>query len=194
MKINRITLRHRLYAGGWSSVLQREIVQRAPGVGVLLYDPELDKVLLVEQFRIGCLQSARGPWKLELVAGLIDTDESPEQVAVREVREEADVDISRPFTICKYYLSPGSSTEIMHLFCAAFSARDHAATDAAGEPGEAVSIHGLDEENEDIRVVIMDRIDAEKAIGDGIIDNAMTIIALQWLTLNLESVRRKLSG
>lgn len=194
LKINRLKLRHRLYAGGWSDTIQREIVQKTPGVGVLLYDPELDKVLMVEQFRVGCLESARGPWKLELVAGLIDTDESPEAVAVREVKEEAGVVIDNLFHMFSYFLSPGSSAEIMHLFCARFDARKHAGTEIQSASRGSASVFGLAGENEDIRVVVMNRGDAEKAMGGGIIDNAMSLIALQWLALNLPSVRHRLGS
>lgn len=190
LTIGKLTLRHRLYAGGWSDEIRREIVHRDPGVGVLLYDPDLDKVLMVEQFRAGCLDSPlhpdSGPWKIELVAGLIDTDESPEEVAIRETREEADVEIDHLFPICEYFLSPGSSSEYMHLFCARFNARKSAAKEG--------KIFGRDSENEDIRTVLMSRQDADKAVVDGIIDNAMTIIALQWLQLNLESVRQELAA
>lgn len=193
LKIDRLHLRHRLYAGGWSNTIQREIVQRAPGVGVLLYDPELDKVLMVEQFRVGCLQSATGPWKLELVAGLIDTDDSPQAVAIREAQEEAGVTIDTLLPMFNYYLSPGSSTEMMTLFCAIFDARTHVSTDAQGELLETASVFGLEEEHEDIRVVIMDREDAEKAMGSGMIDNAMSLIALQWLQLHHGSVRKMLA-
>lgn len=190
LSLSRLTLKHRLFRGGWSGPVTREIVRRAPGVGVLLYDPELDKVLLVEQFRVGCLASESGPWKLELVAGLIDTEETPEQVAVRETLEEANVDISGPedrlLPITNYYLSPGSSTEYMHLYCARF--------DASRVARQNENVFGLAEEHEDIRVVIMDRDEASQAITTGVIDNAMSIIALQWLALNLDIVRQSLTN
>jgi len=189
LSLDRMTLKHRFFNGGWSGAVTREVVRRVPGVGVLLYDPELDMVLLVEQFRVGCLEAAGGPWKLELVAGLIDTGESPEQVAVRETREEANVDIStagdRLLSITNYYLSPGSSTEYMHLYCARF--------DASRVARQPDNVFGLAEEHEDIRVVILSREEASEAIITGHIDNAMSIIALQWLALNLEEVRQSLA-
>jgi len=184
LKVSQLQLRHRLFGGGWSGTVTREIVQRAAGVGVLLYDPELDKVLLVEQFRVGCLDSHRGPWKLELVAGLIDKDESPEQVAIRETGEEADIEIGHLLPVCNYCLSPGSSSEYMHTYCAGF--------DAAEVAAKPQQVFGLNEENEDIRTVLLSRAEADKAIVDGSIDNAMTIIALQWLGLNLGVVQEKL--
>src|SRR5262245_3079251 len=93
LKVERLRLRCRLFEGGWSREFTREVLRRERGVGVLLYDPHLDKVLMVEQFRVGCLDdSVNGPWALELVAGLIDSDgETPEEVARREAVEEANV-------------------------------------------------------------------------------------------------------
>jgi len=180
--LDKLTLKHRLYEGGWSAPVVREVIRRHPGVGVLLYDPDLDKVLMVEQFRVGCLEDAESPWKLELVAGLIDSDETPEQVAIREALEEAGARIENLIPVSRYYLSPGSSNESMQIFCARIDGR------------KAPGIYGLDSEHEDIRTVLLERQDAEQAIRDGLIDNAMSIIALQWLSLNLDNVKAVLQG
>ena len=182
MQVNKLVLKHRLFQGGWSASIQREVVHRAPGVGVLLYDPDLDKVLMVEQFRVGCLGDDRSPWKLELVAGLIDKDETAETVAIREAAEEADARIDRVIPVCEYYNSPGSSSETISIFCARI--------DANRDTG----VFGLDTEHEDIRTVLLSRESAEQAILDGVIDNAMSIIALQWLKINLDEVRQTMTG
>ena len=87
-------LRHRLFAGGWGKPVQREVVWRIPAVAVLLYDAAADAVVMIEQFRVGAMQHEHGPWQLEMVAGLIDTDEAPEQVAARECQEEAGVQVA----------------------------------------------------------------------------------------------------
>ena len=180
LDVKRYTLRHRLYRGGWSDTLHRELMERAPGVGVLLYDPERDKVVLVEQFRAGCLENPRGPWVQELVAGIIEDGETPADVAIREAREEANQSIERLLPVCEYYNSPGGSSEKHYLFCAGVNAE------------LAEGVFGLEEEQEDIRTVIMDRSEAEQRIAAGRINNAMSIIALQWLTLNLTRVRKEL--
>lgn len=190
LRVESVTLRHRLYEGGWSKPISREVVHRAPGVGVLLYDPDLDKVLMVEQFRIGCIEDPNGPWKLELVAGLIDTLESAEQVAVREAKEEADTVIDRVIPVLEYFNSPGGSSEKISIFCARVDARKE-----EGIFGLNATSKDLNEgESEDIRTVIIDREMAEKAVREGLIDNAMAIIALQWLALNLPFVRAALKG
>lgn len=187
LKISRLTLKHRLYEGGWSEPFQREIMERNPGVGVLLYDPDLDKVVMVEQFRAGCLDNTHGPWVLELVAGIMDgkaeegeENGNPEAVARREALEEADIQVGVLLPICEYYNSPGGSSEKLFLFCAR--------VDADRKPG----VFGLREEHENIRTVILDRQEAEDMLRVGQINNAMSIIALQWLKMNLEEVRTTL--
>lgn len=180
LRVSRYTLRHRLFEGGWSEAFTREILERNPGVGVLLYDPDLDKVVLVEQFRAGCLGNSAGPWVLELVAGIIDTNESPEEVARREAREEAGLEVTTLIPVCDYYNSPGGSSEHLSIVCA------HADALQAG------GVHGLDHEHEDIRTVVLDRQEAMAAIATGRINNAMAIIALQWLALNLKQVCKQL--
>ena len=92
-RINRYRLRHRLYAGGWSGELQRELFERGHAVGVLPYDPAADSVVLIEQFRIGALVAGMEPWLTEIVAGIIEEGEAPEEVARRETREEAGLEV-----------------------------------------------------------------------------------------------------
>ena len=183
LRVEKLLLKCRLYQGGWSKPFYREVLKREQGVGVLLYDPLVDKVLMVEQFRVGCLDDDKnGPWALELVAGLVDSDESPQSVAIREASEEAGLEISEVLYVTQYYNSPGGSSEKLSIFCAAFDARR--------EEG----IFGLDSESENIRTCILDRTEAMAAINSGRINNAMSIIALQWLELNLASVRQRLAG
>lgn len=175
--IDQITLRHRFYEGGWTKPFTRELFIRGRAAGVLLYDPDKDTVVLVEQFRIGVLSSDNGsPWALELVAGIVDDGETPRDMAAREVKEEAGLDISDAQFICEYYNSPGGSDERISLFYAEV------------DSGKAGGVHGLPHENEDIRVVVLSRAEAMLAIQQGLINNAMAIIALQWLQIRkLES-------
>jgi ADP-ribose pyrophosphatase len=181
LRINRVRLRCRLFEGGWSNEFWREVLLREPGVGVLLYDPHLDKVLLVEQFRIGCIDDEHnGPWPLELVAGLLEPGEAPDEVAVREAHEETGLQVEGLLPVCEYYNSPGGSAEKMTVFCASFAA------------AKAGGVFGLGSESENIRTVILSRVEALEAIASGRINNAMTIIALQWLQLNLESTKAAL--
>ena len=176
-KLDRLRLRHRQFAGEMGPELSRELFVRHDAVCVLPYDPQRDCVVLIEQFRIGALDKSTNPWLLELVAGLIDKDEVPEEVARREALEEANLPLTALWPITQYYPSPGGSDERVHLFVGR--------CDSAGAGG----VHGLAEEGEDIRVHVWPLEDALDAVKDGRIDNAASIIALQWLALNRVEVR-----
>lgn len=181
LHIDKVRLKCRLFQGGWSKEFHREVLKREPGVGVLLYDPHLDKVLLVEQFRIGCMDDDRnGPWALELVAGLLEAGETPEDVAIREAHEETGMQVEGLLPVCEYYNSPGGSAERMTVYCAGF------------DTAKAGGIFGVETESENIRTVVMSRQQAQEAVANGRINNAMSIIALQWLQLNLESTKAAL--
>jgi len=168
-KMKELRLRHKLFAGGWSRELSRELYLRDNAVGVLLYDRDNDLIGLVEQFRIGALDEEAGPWCLEVVAGIIDSDETPEQVAVREVREEANLCADRLDYICQYLSSPGGSNERLHLFC------------GYCDLSRAGGLHGLVSEGEDIKVHVLPAEEVFSDLYSGRFNNAATMIALQWL-------------
>ncbi|MFO7705845.1 MAG: NUDIX domain-containing protein [Halopseudomonas sp.] len=176
-RLDVLTLRHRLFSGGWGPELRRELFVRPDAVCVLPYDPWEDQVVLIEQMRIGALEKSDRPWLLELVAGLIDEDELPEQVAHREAQEEAGLALRELLPISRYFPSPGGSDERVHLYCALVDSRG------------AGGIHGLAEEGEDIRVSCWSRPEAIEAMQQGLIDNAPSIIALQWLAINAEQLQ-----
>lgn len=178
-QLDVLTLRHRLFAGGWGPELQRELFVRPDAVCVLPYDPWQDAVVLVEQMRVGALDKRDSPWMLELVAGLFDAGEAPEEVAHREAQEEAGLGLLELMPIIRYFPSPGGSNEHVHLFCAT--------VDSRGVGG----VHGLPEEGEDIRVKVISRQAALQAMQQGQVDNAASIIALQWLQLHGQSLREQ---
>ena len=176
-QLDRVHLRHELFAGGMSPEISREVFVRHDAVCVLPYDPQRDEVVLIEQFRVGAMGKTETPWLIELVAGLIDKAEVPEEVAHREGEEEAGITFSSLWPITRYFPSPGGSTEFVHLFLGRCS--------TVGVGG----LHGLEEEAEDIRVTVWAYEDALQAVRDGRISNAASIIALQWLALNRAEVR-----
>ena len=176
--LDRLHLRHEQFRGGMGPLISRELFVRHDAVCVLPYDPQLDRVVLIEQFRVGALDKSAHPWLLELVAGLIDKAESPEQVARREAEEEAGLTLGELWPVTAYYPSPGGSDERVHLFVGRCDSRG------------AGGIYGLAEEGEDIRVLVLSLDEALAALADGRIDNAASIIALQWLALNREKVRQ----
>jgi len=155
----------------------RELFVRPDAVCVLPYDPQTDSVVLVEQFRIGALDKSAEPWLLEIVAGLIDTDEMLEDVARREAIEEANLELHELIPVTSYYPSPGGSDERVYLYVGRCS------TEGVG------GVFGVPEEGEDIRVHVWPLEDALAAVQNGRIDNAASIIALQWLALNKQQIR-----
>ncbi len=176
-RLERYCLRHRLFSGEWSRPLTREIFERGHAAAVLPYDPIRDEVVLIEQFRVGALAAPSGPWLLEIVAGMIDADETVQEVVIRESLEEADCVITDLIPLYDFLVSPGGTTERIALFCGRIDA-----THAGG-------VHGVSEEGEDIKVHVI-RLDAALALlQSGKINSASAIIALQWLALNRHHVQ-----
>lgn len=171
-RLERFRVRHRLFAGGWTETFSREVFVRHEAAVALLYDPARERVVMIEQFRAPAIGKVANPWLLELVAGLIDKDESPEEVARREAQEEAGCSVGALLPIARYLPSPGGSDEFVHLFLGI--------VDSEGLGG----IHGLPGEHEDIRVHLVPLAEARALLDGGGINNAATLIALQWLLLN----------
>ena len=181
-RVERIRLRHELFGGGWGCEIERELFERGHAAAVVLYDPELDSVVLVEQFRIGALDVNPHPWLLELVAGIVEEDEAADAVIRRESVEEAGCPVEEIVPISVFTLSPGGSPERIHLFCARVDAR------------RAGGVHGLAHEGEDIRVHVLRTDDALNWLQSGAITSAATVIGLQWLALNRDTLRQRWSG
>ena len=171
-RVEKIYLRHKLFKGGWGKEIGRELFVRGEAVAVLLYDPVMDAVGMIEQFRIGALDEPNGPWCYEVVAGMVEVGEQPEEVALRELAEEANVSPYAMEYICNYLSSPGGSDEKLHLYCAL--------CDLNGAGG----IYGLPEEGEDIRVHVFPVEEVFAQLLNGSFNNAAALICLQWLQLN----------
>ncbi|MCG7600371.1 NUDIX domain-containing protein [Halomonas sp. McH1-25] len=178
-RLEKRQLRHRLFNGGWSDVITREVHVRRDAVGVLLYDVERDSVVLVEQVRAGALDDARSPWKLEPVAGLVEQGENPADVARREAVEEAGCTIGELIELHTYYPSPGACDEQVTLFLGL--------VDSCGLGG----VHGLEDENEDILVHVIPFARAWELLDAGRLDNAMCLIAFYWLARERASLRAR---
>lgn len=174
-KVDLCRLRHQTYAGGEIEI-QREIYQRGNAVGVLLYDPAKDKVVLIEQFRVGVINED-DPWILEIVAGMVDKGESVTDVARRECKEEAGVEVHSFEPIHSFYSSPGGCTEKIDLLCGLI------------DSGKAKGFHGLAHEGEDIKVLVVAYDEIHDLMASGKICAAIPLIALQWLQLNRERLR-----
>jgi ADP-ribose pyrophosphatase len=171
--------RHRLFNGEMSGEVVREVFERGHAAVLLPYDPQRDEVVLIEQIRIPALDCSDTPWLLEMVAGIIEEGETVEDVARREALEEANIVVKRCKPALNYLASPGGTSERLSIMVGEVDA-----TTAEG-------IHGLEAENEDIRVHVVSREQAYRWVEEGAIDNAASVIALQWLQLHHESLRKE---
>ncbi len=176
-KVHEYTLSHRRYDGTASEVMTREVFSSGDAVVVLLYDAKRDEVLLTEQFRPGPLPRNDNPWVIEAVAGRIDTDETPQEVALREVREEAGCEVQELVKVAEMYSSPGINSEYAYLYIAR--------CDLEGAGG----LHGLDHEHEDIKAMVCSFHEAFAALSDGRLRSAPSFVMLQWLALNREKLQ-----
>ena len=178
-RMDKLWLTHPRFDGGDMPVFTRELFVRGDATCVLPYDPVRDEVVLLEQFRLGVLGRDQSPWLLELVAGMNEEGESPEEVAQREGEEEAGLTFSQLERICDYLVSPGGTTEMVHLFCGLISSE------------RAGGLFGVEHEHEDILAHVFTADEAIAMIHDGRINNAAAIIALQWLELNRSRLRKE---
>jgi ADP-ribose pyrophosphatase len=176
-KVGRYFFRHSLYQGGQSAVISREVFERGHAAAVLPYDPRRDEVVLIRQFRAGSFVAGWHPWNWELVAGIFEEGETPEQLVRREAVEEANLRIGDLLPIHSVMLSPGAMSET----CAVFLGRIDS-TNAGG-------IFGLESEGENILVKTMPFGEARAMMDRGEIDNAVAVIGLQWLALHRDGIR-----
>ena len=179
LRLKRYQLRHRLFSGELSKTVSREVVIRPRVAAVLPYDPILDQVVLIEQFRIGAINDPVSSWLMEIVAGVAEGEESPETLARREMSEESGLETLELLPIYEYWVSPGFCDERVALFCGRVDA------------SEAGGIHGLAGEGEDIRVSTLSAEQAFAAVANGKINNSASMLALLWLQINHTRLRKQ---
>ena len=181
LRLDVIRFHHRLFSGEWSGERVYDVVRRGAAVAVVLYDPERDTVVLVEQFRLPPLLAGYSPWVVEVVAGLVDKGgEAEAEVGRRETAEEAGLDIvGELIPIQRYIPMPGNSDETVMLFCGRI--------DSAGASG----VHGVADEHEDIRVVVRTLAELEEMVDSGGIETGHTLICLYWLLRHRERLKRQ---
>jgi nudix-type nucleoside diphosphatase (YffH/AdpP family) len=172
-------LRHPRFDGGMSEPVERSVFASGDAVTVLPFDPRAGTVLLIEQFRAGpWARKDPRPWCLETVAGRSDRAEPPEATARREAVEEAGLTLGRLERIAAYYPSPGIASEYIVGFVGE--------ADLGGAGGRT---HGLAEEQEDIRTLVVPLERAMAAFASGEIRNAPLIISLLWLDRHAARLR-----
>ena len=172
-KMKEITLKYQKYDGKWSNEIKRELFGGAQVSAVLPYDPDNKKIVLIQQFRPGTISKKSGNYLDEIVAGIIDKGETPEETAIRECFEETGCKAKNLRPIQGYFPAPGSSESFYHLFLGKVVA-----------PKKEV-IKGLENENEDILVKSYSFKEVKKKMENNEILNGLTLIALQWFFLNI---------
>jgi len=189
-RVDRYLLKHRLFEGGWSGDISREVFERGHAVAAVLFDPERDALVMIEQFRAGAYAAMNSPWfdddaspwLIEIVAGIIEDGEAPEEVARREAKEETGCEITDIVPFCHYLVSPGGSSETCFIFCGRVDST------------KADGIHGLAHEQENIRVRAVPVSQALEWLDSGRINNAMTMITLQWFRRRHCALQAKWGG
>jgi ADP-ribose pyrophosphatase len=180
LRVDTFRFRHRMFSGNWSAVRSYDVLRRGQAVAIVLFDPDHDSVVLIEQFRLPALLAGSSPWQIEAAAGMIDSEETPEAVAIRETREETGLAlIGDPILIQRYLSSAGGSDESVALFCGRV------------DSSLAAGVHGLAEEHEDIRVVVKSLPEIEALLDAGAIESGHTLIALFWLLRHRDRLRRR---
>ena len=178
-KVVRYFFRHTLHNGGISGEISREVFERGQAGGVLMYDPQRDEVVLIRQFRAGAYAAGHHPWTWEIVAGIIEDNETAEIMIRREAVEEAGLAVGDLIPIQNVMLTPGACSEACQIFLGRI------------DSSKAGGVFGLAEEHEDILVKVMSFADAYALVERNEIDNAVGVIAVQWLALHRDEVRKR---
>ena len=178
IQVEKVSLRHRLFQqSDYTSVIHRELIQRPEAAGVLIYNDQQQKFALIEQFRIGAMDDPDSPWQLEVIAGVLDGDESPESCIRRESLEESGCELQALQHLFSFYPSAGACAELFHLYSA-----------EATLP-EQGGIFGVADEGENIQLHILDYADIRSLLTNGRLRNAPVIMALQWLEQHINTIR-----
>jgi len=169
-KVEEAHLRHEKFNGEMSDIVRRISLERGDSVAVIILNLNTNKIILVSQFRYPSYKTGHG-WLTEAIAGIVDTDETPEESARREVQEETGLSISKLEQISTFYPSPGGSSERIHLFY----------SEVSGENAKYKGTGGLISEGEDIKAEELSLEEALGKIKSGEIMDAKTIIGIYWL-------------
>lgn len=176
VQVEKVSLRHRLFnQTEYTSAIQRELIRRKEAAGVLIYNDQQQKFALIEQFRVGAIDDEISPWQLEIIAGVLDGDESPESCIRRESIEESGCELNQIKHLFSFYPSAGACDEIFHLYVA-----------QAALPAEG-GMFGMPDEGENIQLHIIDYSDLSLLLKSNRLKNAPVIMALQWLQQHLHA-------
>ncbi|MFN8383653.1 MAG: NUDIX hydrolase [Anaerolineales bacterium] len=169
-RVEEAHLKYELFNGEMSRSVRRFSLERGNSVAVLVYNLDTQKIILINQFRYPTFKNGHG-WLTEIIAGMVDPGEEPEESARRELLEEAGLTISTFEHICDFYTSPGGSSEVIFLYYAEVSGTFAIYNKTGGLPDHA----------EDIISFEMTLDEALKSIREGKIIDAKTVTAIFWL-------------
>ena len=175
-------LAYRRFDGTFSRVVDRAVFISGDAVTVLPYDPQRDRVLLIEQFRMGPMARGDGqPWSLEAIAGRIDPGETPEEAGRREAVEEAGLVLGALLPVSNYYPSPGAKSEFLYSYVA-----------IADLPDGVEGVFGLAEEAEDIRGHLLSFAEFMALVDSGEVNNAPLVLTAFWLARERARLRAEI--
>ena len=175
IQVEKVSFRHRLFnQPDYSPVIQRELIHRPEAAGVLLYNDQQQRFALIEQFRVGALNDSESAWQLEVIAGVLDGDEAPEDCIRRESLEESGCEIHQLQHLFSFYPSAGACSEFFHLYAAEV------------ELPKMGGIFGMPDEGENIQLHLFDYSELGTLLKNGRLRNAPVIMALQWLAQHLQ--------
>lgn len=175
IQVEKVNLTHRLFhRSEYSQIIQRELIHRPEAAGVLLYNNQQQRFALIEQFRVGALNDSESAWQLEIIAGVLDGNESPETCIRRESLEESGCEINELKHLFSFYPSAGACAEFFHLYAAE--------VDLPSSGG----IFGVPDEGEDIQLHLFDYAEITMLFKNNRLKNAPVIMALQWLSQHIQ--------
>lgn len=179
IKVEKISLQHRLFnQTEYTRRIDRELIRRKEAAGVLIYNDQQQRFALIEQFRVGAIDDAISPWQLEIIAGVLDGNESPETCIRRESLEESGCEIDHLEHLFTFYPSAGACDELFHLYV------------AEAELPEQGGIFGMPDEGENIQLHILNYSDLVELMSGNRLRNAPVIMALQWLKQHISALNK----
>ncbi len=173
-KIKKANLQYEMFDGQMSKTITRLNCERRNSVGAVIFNRDTQKVVLVNQFRFPCYQEQKSQyhegWISEIIAGIVDEGETSEDAIKRETKEETGYIVEKTEKIGKFYLSPGYSSEQITLYYIEIDKQTLQNTN-----------RGLLSEGENIKIVEYDLKDLYSAIYKNKLEDAKTIIGIQYL-------------
>jgi ADP-ribose pyrophosphatase len=173
-KVQEAIVRFLRFDGQMSKPVRRLVLERGDAVSAIIFNKDTQKIIVINQFRYPTFEKGPG-WINELVAGMVDQDEKPEDAMRREIQEEIGYKVNNLKYIASFYVSPGGTSERIFLYYAEIDSN-----------GRMSAGGGLASENEDIQQIEMSPQELWKALDAGEIVDAKTLIGAMWLRQHLE--------